>query len=305
MPNNPRIILAGGRGFIGSNFTPRLIAEGYDVIVLTRNESRAEGPVRHIHWDARTLGPWSTEVEGAAAIINLVGRTVDCRKTEFNRRVILESRIDSIRALAAAYAACKSPPPVWVQSSTAHIYGDTATELLDESSPLGHGFAPTVGIAWEKAFADANLPDCRRVVLRTSFVIGRTGGALPTLARIARCFLGGRMGTGQQYMSWIHESDLQSILLRALQNPTMQGTYVVTAPTPVTNDEFMRQLRSATHRPWSPPIPTPLAPLGARLLRTDPELALLGRRCVPTRLIQEGFKFQFPELEKSLANLLT
>ena len=197
-----------------------------------------------------------------------------------------------------------APPPVWIQSATAHIYGDTADELLDESSPIGQGFAPTVGLAWEKAFTEVDLPACRKVILRTTFVLGRHGGPLPILARLSRWFLGGRTGSGKQYMSWIHEADLQAILLRALKNPDMHGIYVVTAPLPLTNQQFMQTLRSAVGRPWSPPVPALIVRLGAFFLRTDPELALLGRRCVPTRLLREGFEFRFAELRSALEDLV-
>jgi uncharacterized protein (TIGR01777 family) len=306
-PNpKPRVILAGGSGFIGSALAPVLLDHGYDVTILTRGPTRTQGPIRHVTWDAATSGPWSAELDGAAAIINLVGRTVDCRKTPENRRVILESRVNSVRALGKACRACAHPPPLWIQTSTAHIYGDTADEILDESSPLGQGFAPQVGLAWEQSLNQFAPPQdqCRRVILRISFVLGRHGGALRTLTRLARWFLGGATGSGHQYISWIHEADLQAILLRALTNRQMQGVYVVTAPNPVTNAQFMRELRRAVYRPWSPPVPEAMVRLGAWMMRTDPELALLGRRCVPSRLLAEEFAFQFPELRAALADLM-
>jgi uncharacterized protein (TIGR01777 family) len=244
-------------------------------------------------------------VDGAGAVINFVGRTVDCRKTPANKKAILDSRVDSVRVLAEAVDRAAGKLAVWVQSATAHIFGDTRDEVLDESSPIGTGFAPTVGRAWEKAFDEARLPDTRRVTLRISFVLGRGGGALRTLARLARLGLGGATGDGRQYISWIHAADLNRIILRAIDDASMHGVYVVTAPNPVRNAEFMRLLREAVHRPWSPPVPEPIVRLGSWLLRTDPELALLGRRCVPTRLLREGFQFEFPELEGALADLLS
>src|SRR5690349_20647892 len=150
MEARPRVILAGGSGFIGTALAPVLVANGYDVTVLTRGAGRVEGAVRYVSWDARSAGAWAAELDGAAAVVNLVGRSVDCRKTEANRRIILESRVDSVRALGEAWRACARPPAVWVQTSTAHIYGDTADEVLDESSPIGVGFAPQVGLAWER-----------------------------------------------------------------------------------------------------------------------------------------------------------
>ena len=304
MASKPRVVIAGGTGFLGAGLVPELVAGGYDVVVLTRGPGRDTGDgVRYVNWDARTAGRWAGELDGAEAVINLVGRSVDCRKTEARRREILESRVDSVRALAGAIARCTRPPATWVQTATAHIYGDTADEVLDESSPIGTGFAPQVGNAWERALEEADLPGCRRVVLRISFVLGRGGGAMKTLARVTRWFLGGTIGSGRQYMSWIHQADMNALFLRALRRPDMSGVYVATAPNPVNNRELMRELRRALHRPWSPPVPAPLVRLGSWMLRTDPELALLGRRCVPTRLLREGFTFQFPALPDALRDL--
>jgi uncharacterized protein len=299
-----RVVIAGGSGFLGQELIPELRPDFDDIVVLTRGRARHDGRVRYVPWDAKTLGDWARHVDGAEAITNLVGRTVDCRKTEFNKKVILESRVDSVRALGAAVRQAKQPPRVWVQSATAHIYGDTDDQVLDESSPAGTGFAPTVGTAWEKALADSVLPGIRTVVLRISFVLGRHGGALRTLAKLARLGLGGRTGTGRQWMSWIHIADLNTVIRRAIADASMSGIYVVTAPGPVTNREFMRQLRKAVGRPWSPPVPAPLVRLGALVMRTDPELALRGRRLIPTRLLREGFSFRFSHLDAALADLL-
>jgi uncharacterized protein (TIGR01777 family) len=304
-PARGRIMLAGGSGFIGSALAPRLVEAGYDVTILTRGPSREAGRIRHVNWDARTLGPWATELDGAAAIVNLVGRSVDCRKTAANRKVILESRVDSVRALGAACRQVARPPSVWVQSATAHIHGDPPGDtIITDDSPLGTGFAPDVGRAWEAALAEAAPPSRRTVVLRISFVLGRNGGALRTLAGLTRWFLGGAAGSGKQWISWIHESDLIAIIQRALTNPHIQGTYLTTAPQPVTNAQFMRELRRALGRPWSPPVPTPIVRLGAWMMRSDPELALLGRRCVPERLLNEGISFEFQSLRESLTDLV-
>lgn len=300
-----RIVLAGGSGFIGSALAPRLVEAGYEVTVLTRGESRGAGPVRYRQWDARTAGPWAAELDGAAAIVNLVGRSVDCRKTAANRKVILESRVDSIRALGMACRQLSRPPGVWVQSGTAHIHGDPPGDtLITDDSPLGTGLAPDVAQAWEAALHEAAPPNCRTVILRISFVLGRNGGALRTLAGLAKWFLGGRTGSGRQWISWIHEADLIAIILRSLSDSSMRGTYLTTAPEPVTNAQFMRELRRALRRPWSPPVPAPIVRLGARMMRTDPELALLGRRCVPQRLLENGVTFEFPSLHQALIDLV-
>jgi uncharacterized protein len=177
MTGQADIIVAGGSGFLGRALIRELGPARSRLVVLARGDSRETGGVRYVHWDARSAGNWVRWLEGAAAIVNFVGRTVDCVKTDANKRAIIESRVDSVRALAEAWSRVDRPPGVWVQSSTAHIYGDTWDEILDESSPIGTGFAPEVGVAWEKAFADAAIGDTRRVVLRTSFVVREDGPA--------------------------------------------------------------------------------------------------------------------------------
>lgn len=304
MPTHGRIVIAGGSGFLGQSLAAALPAGFDDIVVLTRGPAGRSGRVRRLTWDAKTPGPWTSELDGAAAVVNVVGRTVDCRKTPANKKIILDSRVDSVRVLAAAYATCDRPPPVWVQAATAHIYGDTGDEVLDETSPTGTGFAPDVGRAWEAAFDNAAPPGCRRVTLRISFVLGKHGGPLKTLARLARLGLGGTVGSGQQYMSWLHEDDLNAMILRAIEDERMSGVYVATSPGPVPNRQFMAMLRKAVHRPWSPPAPGPLVRVGAWLMRTDPELALYGRRLMPTRLMAEGFVFRHSELREALATLV-
>ena len=299
-----RVIIAGGSGFLGQSLAAALPASVRDVVILTRGQPKSVGRVRYVTWDAKTLGPWAVELEGAHAIVNVVGRTVDCRKTSANKKVILESRIDSVNALAAAHRQCNNAPRVWVQSATAHIYGDTGDEVLDESSPIGTGFAPQVGLAWEAALNNADLIDCRKVILRISFVLGRNGGPLKTLARLARLGLGGTIGSGRYYMSWLHEDDLNAIILRAIEDHSMHGIYIATSPGPETNRNFMAALRRAVHRPWSPPAPAAMVRVGAWLMRTDPELALLGRRLKPTRLLSEQFAFKHPSLDETLRSLL-
>jgi uncharacterized protein (TIGR01777 family) len=188
--------------------------------------------------------------------------------------------------------------------STAHIYGDPPEVVCNEDSPLGYGLAPTVGRAWEQAFAEACPRGVRPVVLRATFVIGRGGGALSRLRSLARLGLGGTVGTGRQGMSWLHEQDMNRIFERALNDPSMSGAYIATAPAPVSNAEFMRELRRAIGMPIGLPAPAFLVRLGAPLLmRTDPELALYGRYCIPRRLQAEGFEFRFPTLRAALQDL--
>jgi uncharacterized protein len=304
-----KVVIAGGSGFLGVSLAHHLAAGGWRVVILSRHRPWPAGPWEHVAWDARSGGPWAECLDGAAGLVNLVGRTVDCVKTPDHCDEILRSRVEATRILGVACRAVAVPPPVWVQMSTAHIYGDPPEAWCDEDSPPGYGLAPTVGSAWEAEFAQARMPGQRGVVLRTSFVVGRNrgagGGALSKLAPLARLGLGGTVGSGRQGMSWIHETDMNRLFDRGLTDAAMEGVYVASSPNPVSNAEFMRCLRRAV--PW-PKVPLALpafswmvriaAPL---VLRTDPEIALYGRYVKSRRLEQEGFTFRHPHLPEALA----
>jgi len=304
-----RIVIAGGSGFLGVSLAHHLAARGYSVVILSRSAPRASGPWRHRCWDARTLGAWREELNEAAGLVNLAGRSVACVKTPDHQDEILRSRVESTRVLGQALRSSAAPPPVWVQMSTAHIYGDPPEVTCTEDSALGYGLAPYVGQAWEEAFHASNLSSVRGVILRTSFVLGRDrgagGGALDTLRTLARFGLGGKVGSGRQGMSWIHETDLNRLVERGLTDPSMHCAYIASSPQPVAQVEFMRELRRAVGMPLGLPAFSWMVRLAARhLLHTDPELALYGRYVVSQRLADEGFQFQWPQLAGALRELL-
>lgn len=295
------VVIAGGSGFLGQNLACALVKRGTDVVILSRSKPKNLPEARHLTWDARTVGDWAECLEGARAVVNLAGRTVDCIKTPDHCDEILRSRVESTLVLGEALKDVKNPPAVWVQMSTAHIYGDPPSIVCDEDSVSGFGLAPDVGRAWEKAFSESKPETMRGVVLRTSFVLGKSGGAMPKLSLIARLGLGGKSGSGTQGMSWIHEHDMDRLFLRAIDDESMRGVYVATAPNPVSNAEFMRTLRKAVGMPVGLPAMGWMVRIGAPLiLRTDPELALFGRYCVSRRLREEGFEFKYPDLASAL-----
>ncbi len=303
-----RIVIAGGSGFLGTSMAANFARRGAKVTVLSRAKPRVIGTWSYTNWDGRNLGDWTKVIDGADAVVNLAGRSVNCIKTPDHQDEILRSRVESTRALGEAMRAVDSPPPVWVQMSTAHIYGDPPTAVCSEDSVEGFGLAPTVARAWESTFATSKLPDQRGVVLRTSFVIGRDrgagGGALATLGLLARIGLGGRVGSGTQGMSWIHETDLNNLFARAITDDTMSGVYIASAPNPVSQVEFMRTLRRVIRMPLGLPAFEWMVRLGAPVvMRTDPELVLYGRYVVSQRLPNEDFVFQFPMLKPALTNL--
>lgn len=302
-----RVVIAGGSGILGKNLARYLSVQGYEVVVVSRSKPQESTTFLHAPWDGCTVTDWAEHLDGASALVNLAGRTVDCIKTPDHCDEILRSRVDSTLALGKAIRSISNPPPVWVQMSTAHLYGDPPQGVIcDEDSSFGYGLAPFVGKAWEETFAQSVLPGMRQVITRTSFVLGRTGGALQRLATLARIGLGGTVGHGRQGISWIHEEDMNRIFHRAISDETMNGAYMVTAPKPVSNREFMRELRHAIGNPIGLPAMEWMVRIGAPLvLRTDPELALYGRYCIPKRLLEEGFDFTYPDLKKALKSLFS
>ena len=299
-----KIVITGGSGFLGKSLARHLSSKGYKVIIVSRHSPADPGPWTHKNWDGINNDDWSKELEGASAVVNLAGRSVDCRKTPKNCAEILDSRVNSVNALGEALEALSSPPKVWIQMSTAHIYGDPPTELCTEDSPLGEGLAPKVGEAWEKAYKEHAPNSVRQVILRTSFVIGNSGGAFPKLKALAKYGLGGKAGNGKQGISWIHEKDMNELMQQCIEDNKYNGTYIATAPEPVSYATFMASLRRALRSPVGLPAPAWLIRLGAKLiLRTDPELILLGRYCKSTRLEEEGFRFKFPDINEALEDL--
>jgi uncharacterized protein (TIGR01777 family) len=298
-----RIILAGGSGFLGRTLIPDLLAQDYEVIVLGRAAAHTTGGVHFLQWDGKSLGDWSELIDGSNAVVNLTGKSVNCRYTAANRREIVDSRVQSVRVLGEAIARCAKPPQSFVQSGSLAIYGNTEDRWCDETAPIGDDFPAEVCRRWEQAFSEINVPGMRKSVLRIGFALGRGGGIIEYLARLTRWFLGGQVGNGRQYISWIHVGDLNRMFLSAIERPEISGTFNATGPNPVTNAEFMRELRRVLHRPWSPPVPPFAAHIGAWLLRTEASLALTGRRCEPRRFRDANFTFDFSNLGDALADI--
>ena len=304
--NRRRIILAGGSGFIGRAIARELDRRGADVVILTRTPRLPCGNVRDVAWNGRTIDDgWLRELDGAAAVINLAGKNVNCRYTRRALDEIDRSREQAVRAVNQAINRCTRPPPVLIQASTTAIYGDAGERICDESTPPGEGIPVHTATKWERAFESIPTPHTRRVILRMPFVLGRDGGVLGMLATMARCFLGGTVAHGRQYISWVHIDDLLRIVLRAIEDERMTGIYITATPGAVTNAEFMRELRRAVRRPWSPPVLAVMVRFGCFLLRTEPVLALTGRRAIPKRLAELGFRFEHPDLPEALRSLLT
>ncbi|MFZ0828364.1 MAG: TIGR01777 family oxidoreductase [Verrucomicrobiia bacterium] len=303
--NNKRVVLAGGTGFIGQILARELQQQGWDVIVLTRNlrERDAEG-IQEVEWDGEHVGEWIQYLEDAEAVINLSGGNINCRHTPDNLREILDSRVNSVQAISGGIFHVKRPPRLWLQAGAIGFYGNRHDEWCNERSSNGPGRLADVCRRWEEAFFSTDPPKTRRILFRIGIVLGAEGGALPVLANYTRWFLGGAAGTGRQYISWIHHADLTQMFLRALVfDNYLAGTYNAVAPNPATNAEFMRALRHALYRPWSPPVPAWLVKLACKLTQSEPSLALEGCRCAPKRFLESGFEYKFPDLRGALKDI--
>ena len=305
-----RIVLAGGSGFLGQALAKYFQTLGWEVIVLTRSP-QANRAARELRWDAETLGAWAGELEGAAAVVNLTGRTVDCRYNAKNRHDIITSRVNSTRVIGQAIAQCGLPPRVWLNASSATIYRHTFGAAWDES---GTDFAVTPEVkdafslevihAWERALDEAETPRTRKVALRTTLVLGLARNSVfPVLRRLARRGVGGRMGSGEQFVSWLHETDFLRAVEFLIAHEELSGPVNFAAPNPVPNHELMRAFRELVGMPLGLPATAWMLEVGAFFLRTETELILKSRRVVPGRLLKAGFEFLFPELRGALAEL--
>ncbi len=302
-PEKKRVLLAGGSGFIGAALARELVAKNYQVVVLTRAPRERDDGVIEMEWSGGHVGEWIKFLDGAEAVVNLTGKNVNCPHTPENLGEIASSRVNSVRAIIMSFAHIAKPPRVWVQAGAVGFYGNRGDFLCDENTFNGSDSLAKVCRDWETTFISVDAPKTRKVLLRIGFVLGRDGGALPVLAKLTKRFLGGRAGSGKQFISWIHIKDLSRMFIEAIEQENLSGTFNAVAPNPVTNAEFMRELRRTLHRPWSPPAPEWAVKLGSRLMKSEPSLALSGCRVAPKQFREAGFKFQFPELRAALEDI--
>jgi uncharacterized protein len=305
-----RVIIAGGSGFCGQLLTDRLAARGCEIVVLTRSVQDVKNPGRGVLWDAKTIGPWTKELDGAAAVINLTGRSVNCRYNETNRRLILDSRVLSTRVIGAAIAQCAAPPPTWLNASTATIYRHSFTREMDETGEIAGDkdakdeFSVEVAQAWEAALNEARTPATRKIPMRMSMVFApRNGTVYMILRRLARFGLGGSLAGGRQFVAFTHQDDFCRAVEWLLDHENLTGPFNIASPNPVTNRELMAALRRAVGMPFGLPATRWMLEIGAFFLRTETELMIKSRRVIPGKLLASGFEFQFPRVEQAIANL--
>jgi len=309
-----KIIIPGGTGQVGHILARGLSAAGYQVTVLSRDPSATVPGARIVPWDAVNPGDWYSEIDGADAIINLAGRSVNCRYTPENRRLIVESRVNSVKAVAAAIAAAHTPPRVWLQASTATIYShrfdapnDEHTGIIGGSEPDAPDtwrFSIEVARTWEQALSEAHTPQTRKVAMRSAMVMSPDkGGIFDTLLTLVKRGLGGNAAGGRQYVSWVHEEDFVAAVLWLLQHDELSGAVNIASPNPLPYREFMAALRQAAHMPIGLPATRWMLEIGAIFMRTETELVLKSRRVIPTRLLESGFQFRHPNWPEAAESL--
>lgn len=306
-----KIVIPAGTGQLGDLLRRDFESTGDEVIVLTRKPKRAG----EIAWDGKTLGAWAKEFEGADVIINLAGRTVNCRYTKENLAQMMDSRVDSTRVVGEAIHLCKKPPRLWLQMSTATIYAhrldaanDEFTGIIggDEPGVPGYwGYSVEIAKAWEREQELAKTPKTRKVAMRTAMVMGSgKGGVFDVLLNMTRWGLGGAIGGGRQYVSWIHEADFSAAVRFVMKKKNLSGAINFTSPAPLPQGDFMRQLRQAAGVSVGLPATKWMAEIGAFFLRTDTELLLKSRRVTPGRLVREGFEFYFNNWQSAAHDLV-
>ncbi len=307
-----KVVIPGGSGQVGTILARHFTKRGHDVVVLSRTFKAI--PWRMVAWDGRTNGDWITELDGADVIINLAGRSVNCRYGAANRREIMESRVNSVRAVGEAIAKARNPPRIWLQAATATIYAHRYDADNDERTGIIAGnetvapdtwrFSIEVATAWERACREIETPRTRKVILRSAMTMSPDrGGVFDALLRFVRWRLGGKMGDGRQYVSWIHELDFCRAVDWLIEHESIDGEVNLSSPHPLPNAEFMRELRKA----WGVRIGLPatkwMIELGTFLMRSESELVLKSRRVVPARLLESGFEFRFPRWHAAAADL--
>lgn len=299
-----KLIIAAGTGFLGQVLVSHFKNKFREIVILTRGKSQTIDGIKYVNWNARTFTGWESELEDATVLINLAGKSVDCRYTKENKRAILLSRIESTKVLNKAVLNCVNPPKHWLNSSTSTIYRFSLDKEMDEvNGEIGNDFSMNVAQSWEKAFFKIETPNTLKTALRTSIVLGKNGGAFIPLKTLAKIGLGGKQGKGNQFISWIHEDDFANAVEFVLQKE-ITGVINIVSPKPIRNTDFMEKLRKAVGFPFGIPINETLLRFGAKIINTESELVLKSRNVIPKRILENGFKFKYENVEDTFKNLL-
>ena len=300
-----KIVIAGGSGFIGKALSSNFKNKGNLVTVFTRGKTQLVNGINYVHWDGKAIGDWIKTMNQIDVLINLTGKSVDCRYTQENKKEILASRVDATTILGEAIHQVEIPPKIWLNASTATIYRSSYDKIMtEEDGEVGDDFSMNVAKAWEAAFFDFNHPNTRKVALRISLILGKNEGVLPVLKRLVKLGLGGYHGNGKQQFAWMHINDLIRSVEFIIDNDYLKGPIICSSPAKVNNKEFMKAFRKTIGIPFGLPASTLMLKVGAAIIGTESELILKSRYVSPKKLLDAGFQFKFTNIDKALVDLL-
>ncbi|MDL2143214.1 TIGR01777 family oxidoreductase [Flavobacterium tructae] len=300
-----KLIIAAGTGFLGQVLIHHFKNKFEEIVILTRGKSQIIDGIKYVNWNAKTFSGWESELENATVLINLAGKSVDCRYTSKNKKAILLSRLESTKILNKAVLNCKNPPKHWLNSSTSTIYRFSLDKQMDEvEGEIGNDFSINVALSWEKAFFKTETPNTLKTALRTSIVLGKNGGALLPLKTLAKIGFGGKQGKGNQWISWIHEDDFARAIEFIIKKE-MTGKVNIVSPNPISNTDFMQKLRKAVGVPFGISLNQFFLEIGSFIIRTETELVLKSRNVIPKLLLEKGFAFKFENIDPAFQDLLS
>lgn len=299
-----KLIIAAGTGFLGQVLVNHFKDSFDEIVIFTRGKSESRKNIKYVNWNAKSFSGWEKELENADVLINLAGKSVDCRYNEENKQEIYTSRIESTKILNEAVLQCKNPPKHWLNSSTSTIYRFSLDKQMDETTgEIGNDFSMNIAKSWEKAFFETETPKTLKTALRTSIVLGKNGGAFVPLKTLAKLGLGGKQGKGNQFISWIHEEDFARAIAFVIENK-LENEINIVSPNPIRNVDFTTKLRKAVGMPFGISQPEWLLEIGSKIINTETELVLKSRNVIPKRLQENGFSFNYDSVEKTFENLL-
>lgn len=299
-----KIVLAGGSGFLGQILAKHFSQKDDEVIILSRIKKANSKNITYQTWNGKTLGKWTDSLENVDVLINLVGKSVNCRYNAKNKAEIYSSRLESTEILGQAIQKCEIPPKLWLNSSSATIYRHSLDKAMDEDTrEYGIGFSVDVCKQWEASFWKQKTTHTRKVALRLAMVLGKEGGVMIPFKNLVKRGLGGTQGNGKQYLSWLHEADLIAMIEFLMANPTLEGNINCSAPTPVPNKAFMQRLRKKMKVNVGLPANKMMLEIGAFFMGTETELILKSRRVVPSKFLKAGFQFQYPTIDSAFEDL--
>ncbi len=296
-----KVVIAGGTGFLGNALVTEFANAGDEVVVLSRNPKPIHN-AKPVHWDGKTVGAWADSLEGAGAVLNVVGENVFTHWTEEKKKRMMSSRVEPTKAIGDAIKRCKKPPAVWVNASAVGYYGSTY-EPANEWSPSGNDYLAEVCRNWEAAQEEAQAPATKKCRARIGFVLGKDGGAFPVLKRLTGLLLGSAQGSGKQFCAWIHVADVAGAFRFCVERQ-LEGPVNLVGPSPVTNNELMEKLRQKMHRPWVPNVPRFVLQIGSAVALPPPEVTLASQNAVPERLQALSYPYRFETLDSAFDDLL-